>query len=380
MEKGEKMFFLTEEQKMVQNTVREFANREIAPIASEMDRTAEFPRALHKKMADIGLLGITFPAEYGGADADTLTWALVLEELAKVSAACADLLVSEKASSDVILKWGTEEQKKKYLPPIANGEIIPAYALTEADAGSDLAATRTIAKLDKDNYIINGTKTFITLGTVADIAIILAVTDKGKGTHGMSVFIVEGFSKGKDEDLLGLRGLGCAELIFQDVRVPKRNLVGKENEGFKMIMQSLDEGRIGIAALSVGLAQAALEESIKYANQREQFGRPIAKFQAIQFMIADMATEIDAARLLTHRAALLEDQGKLFTRQAAEAKLYASNVVMKCATEGLQIHGAYGYTKEYLIERIFRDAKINQIFEGTNQIQKIIIARSLLRR
>lgn len=373
--------FLRDEQKMIQSMVREFTKKEIAPVASEIDRTAEFPRSLHKKMAQVGLLGMTLSSEYGGAGADTLSWAVALEELSKVSAACADLLVSEKASSDVILMWGNEEQKKKYLPSIAKGEIIPAYALTEADAASDLAALKTTAKLDGNNYVINGTKTFITLAAVADIAIILALTDKSvKSTHGMSVFVAEEFSKGKEEDLLGLRGLGCGELIFQDVQVPKDNLLGKENEGFKMIMQSLDSGRIGVAALSIGLAQAALEESIKYAKQREQFGRPIAKFQAIQFLIAEMATEIEAARLLTYRAAILKDQGKPFTREASEAKLYASDVAMKCAIEGLQIHGGYGYTKEYLIERIFRDAKINQIFEGTNQIQKIIIARSLLGR
>jgi alkylation response protein AidB-like acyl-CoA dehydrogenase len=372
------MVFLNESHKMVKKAVKDFSKKEIVPMAAEVDRTAEFPHELHKKMAKMGLIGMIFPSEFGGAAQDTLSWVVAIEELAKVSAMCATLVVSLRASAGFIADWGNEEQKKRYLPSILNGEKISCYALTESGAGSNLAAVKTKAKLNGDKYVVNGTKTFITLGAVGDLAVTLVVTEANRGVHGMSVLVIEEFTKGKTEDLLGIRGLGCCELNFSNVHIPSENLLGKENEGFHMIMQSLDLGRIGVAALSVGLAQAALEESIKYANQREQFGKPISKFQAIEFMIADMATEIEAARLLTHKAALLRDQGKPISYEASQAKLYASDVAMRCATDGLQIHGGYGYTKEYLIERIFRDAKLNQIWEGTNQIQKIIISRKLL--
>ncbi len=284
------------------------------------------------------------------------------------------------ASTGAILSFGSEELKRKYLPPVAEGKLIPAYALTEADAGSDLAAVRTRAAKDGERYLLSGSKTYITLGAVADYAVVLAVTDPEaeKKHRGMSLFVAdEQLALGKAEDLLGLRGLAVAEISFADSPVPAENLVGEENRGFVQIMKSLDGGRIEIAALAVGLAQGALEEAVRYAKERVQFGRPISEFQAIQFSIADMQTKIDAARLLTYHAARLRDAGKPHSREASEAKVFASEIAMECASDSLQIHGGYGYSKEYKIERLFRDAKINQIFEGTNQIQRIVIARNL---
>ncbi len=373
------MFSLSEEQKIIQETARDFAQKEAKKLVEDMDRANRFPADLPKKLAQVGLLGMKFPEKYGGVQADTLGSVMAIEEIAKVSPAIADFLISVHASSGVIMKWGTPEQKEKYLPPISSGELIPAYALTEPDAGSDLANIRTAAQRQGDRYIVNGSKTFITLAAVAELALVLAVTDPEAEPHnGMSLLLVEGFNRGKEEEFMGLRGLAVGEISFQDTPTPLSNRIGEENEGFRLVMESLDVGRIEVAALSVGLAQAALDEAVAYAKQRRQFGRPISRFQGIQFLIAEMATRIDAARLLTYQAALLKDAGKPFTREASEAKLFASDTAMQCVLDSLQIHGGYGYSKEYPIERLFRDAKINQIFEGTNQIQKLIIARSLL--
>jgi len=377
------MVEFTEEQSLVLETAREFNEKASAPFIEEMDRENRFPEGLPAKLAASGLLGLKIPEEYGGGGIDALGAVLAIEELARCSPAIADLLCSMHASTGAILSFGSEELKRKYLPPVAEGKLIPAYALTEADAGSDLAAVRTRAVKDGERYLLSGSKTYITLGAVADYAVVLAVTDPEaeKKHRGMSLFVAdEQLTLGKSEDLLGLRGLAVAEINFADSPVPAENLIGEENRGFVQIMKSLDGGRIEIAALAVGLAQGALEEAVRYAKERVQFGRAIAEFQAIQFSVADMQTKIDAARLLTYHAARLRDAGEPHSREASEAKVFASEIAMECASDSLQIHGGYGYSKEYKIERLFRDAKINQIFEGTNQIQRIVIARNLFGR
>ncbi|HUV06791.1 MAG TPA: acyl-CoA dehydrogenase family protein [Spirochaetia bacterium] len=376
------MIEFTEEQSLVLETAREFNEKAAMKFVEEMDRENRFPEPLPAKLAGSGLLGMKLPEQYGGGGIDALGSVLVIEELARVSPAIADFLVSVHASTGVILSFASEELKLKYLPQVAEGKLIPAYALTEADAGSDLSAIRSTATKKGDGYILNGSKTFITLGAVADLAVVLAITDpKAEKKHrGMTLLLAEGFTRGKEEDLMGLRGLAVGEVSFVDTTVPAENVIGEENSGFSQIMKSLDGGRIEVAALSVGLAQGALDEAVRYAKQRVQFGKPISDFQAIQFMIADMQTKIDAARCITYHAAQLKDAGKSYSREASEAKLFASEIAMQCASDSLQIHGGYGYSKEYPIERLFRDAKINQIFEGTNQIQKLVIARSLLGR
>ncbi len=375
---------LSENQRMIRDMVREFAEREIAPVAAELDKKAEYPMEILKKMAQLGLLGIIVPQEYGGAGADTISYTLVIEEISKK---CASTGVITSVHNSLvcwpIMKFGTEEQKQKYLPMLAKGEKIGAFAGTEPNAGSDLGAMETTAVLDGDEYIINGAKTFITSGSKAGVIIVFASTDKSKGSKGISAFIVEntmpGFKVGSVFEKMGINANHVAELIFEDMRVPKENLLGNEGEGFKIALMTLDGGRIGIGAQAVGIAQAALEESIEYAKQREQFGRPIAKFQAIQWMIADMATRIEAARLLVHKAAYAKDQGKRFSKEAAMAKLFASETAMDAALKAVQIHGGYGYTKEYLVERLFRDAKITEIYEGTSEIQRLVIANNLLK-
>ena len=376
------MLDFSDEQKLVIETAREFNEKAAPAFIEQMDRENRFPEGLAKKLAASGLLGLKFPEAYGGGGIDALGAALAIEELATVSPAIADVLCSVHASTGVLLAFGSEELKQKYLPPVAEGQLIPAYALTEADAGSDLAAVRTKAVKDGEGYLINGSKTYITLGTVADYAVVLAVTDPNaeKKSRGMTLFVTEELTHGKEEDLMGLRGLAVGEISFDDAAVPAGNIIGEENRGFAQIMKSLDSGRIEIAALSVGLAQGALDEAIGYAKQRIQFGKVISEFQAIQFKLADMQTKIDAARQLTYRAARLKDAGQPHSREASEAKLFASEIAMECAADSLQIHGGYGYSKEYRIERLFRDAKINQIFEGTNEIQRLVIARNLLGR
>lgn len=376
-------FGLTKEQEMIRKTVREFALNEVQPIAAEIDERAEFPAETVRKMAEINLLGLTIPREYGGVGADGISYAIAIEELSRVCASTGIIMaVHNSLGSFPIMKFGTDEQKKKYLPKLARGEMLAAFALTEPNAGSDAANQQTTAVLEKDEWVINGTKIFITNGKSAGLVTLMAMTDKSKGYRGISAFLVEkgtkGFNYGTKENKLGIRGTDTYELVFEDCRIPKENILGNPGDGFKIAMQSLDYGRVGVGAQAVGIAQGALDESIKYAKEREQFGRPISKFQAIQWMIADMATEIEAARLLVYRAAWLKDKVPRISKEAAMAKMYASEVAMRATTKAIQIHGGYGYTKDYPVERFFRDAKITEIYEGTNEIQRLVISGNLL--
>jgi butyryl-CoA dehydrogenase len=375
---------LNDQQKMIQKMVREFAEKEIAPIAAELDEKGEYPTKILDKMAKLGLLGIIIPNEYGGAGLDTISYATVIEEISRKCASTGVITsVHNSLVSWPIMKYGTEEQKKKYLPILAKGEKIGAFAGTEPNAGSDLGAMTTTAELKGDKYIINGDKTFITSGPEAGVIIVFAVTDKSAGAKGISTFIVEndmkGYKVGSIFEKLGINASKTSELIFENMEVPKENLLGKEGEGFKIALATLDGGRIGIASQAVGIAQAALDESIEYSKQRQQFGKPIAKFQAIQWMIADMATRIEASRYLVYNAAYKKDNGERISKEAAMAKLFASDTAMDVAIKAVQIHGGYGYTKEYTVERLFRDAKITEIYEGTSEVQKMVIAGSLLR-
>jgi alkylation response protein AidB-like acyl-CoA dehydrogenase len=376
-------FQLTEEQQMIRKMVRDFAEREIAPIAQETDKTGEFPWELIRKMASLGLLGLPIPEEYGGAGADYVSFAIALEEIARACGSTAITLDAHTSlACEPIYLFGTEEQKRKYLVPMARGEKLGAFGLTEPEAGSDAGATKTRAVLDGDEWVINGQKIFITNGSIADVVVITAVTDPEKGTRGISNFIVEkgmpGFRPGRDEEKMGLKGSITSELFFEDCRVPRENLLGKEGEGLKQSLITLDGGRIAIGAMAVGLAQAAFEKAAAYSKERVQFGQPIANFQAIQWMIADMATEIEAARLLVYRAAWLKDQGVRFTKEAAMAKLYASEVAERACYKALQIHGGYGYMREYDVERMYRDQRLCAIGEGTSEIQRLVIARQVL--
>jgi len=375
---------LNDQQKMIQKMVREFAEKEVGPIAAELDKKAEYPHKTLEKMSKLGLLGIIIPTEYGGAGLDTVSYTIIIEELSKKCASTGVITsVHNSLVSWPIMKYGTEEQKKKYLPILAKGEKIGAFAGTEPNAGSDLGAMQTKAVLKGDKYIINGDKTFITSGPQAGILIVFAVTNKDLGPKGVSAFIVEntmkGYKVGDTFEKLGINANHVSELVFEDMEVPKENLLGKEGEGFKIALSALDGGRIGISAQSVGIAQACLEESIEYSKQRQQFGRPIAKFQAIQWMIADIATRVEAARFLVYNAAYKKDLGERISKEAAMAKLFASETAVDAAIKAVQIHGGYGYTKEYTVERLFRDAKITEIYEGTSEVQKIVIAGSLLR-
>jgi len=376
---------LNEQQKMIQKMVREFAEKEVAPIAAELDEKEEYPIKTLEKMSKLGLLGVIIPQEYGGAGLDTISYEVVVEEISRKCASTGVVTsVHNSLAAWPIMKYGTEEQKKKYLPILAKGEKIGAFAATEPNAGSDLGAMATTAVLKGDKYIINGDKTFITSGPVAGIIIIFAVTDKEAGAKGISAFIVEsdmkGYKVGSIFEKLGINASKTSELIFENMEVPKENLLGEEGDGFKIALKTLDGGRIGIAAQAVGIAQAALDECIEYSKQRQQFGRPIAKFQAIQWMIADMATSIEASRLLVLNAAYKKDQGSgRYSKEAAMAKLFASETAMDVVIKAVQIHGGYGYTKEYTVERLFRDAKITEIYEGTSEVQRMVIAGSVLR-
>jgi butyryl-CoA dehydrogenase len=375
---------LTDQQKMIQKMVREFAEKEVAPIASELDEKGEYPTKTLEKMAKLGLLGIIIPTEFGGAGLDTISYSIVVEEISRKCASTGVITsVHNSLTAWPIMKYGSEKQKEKYLPILAKGEKIGAFAATEPNAGSDLGALRTTAELKGDKYVINGDKTFITSGPEAGIIIVFAVTDKKSGPKGISAFIVEsdmkGYKVGSIFDKLGINASKTSELIFENMEVPKENLLGKEGEGFKIALSTLDGGRIGIAAQAVGIAQAALDESIEYSKQRQQFGRPISKFQAIQWMIADMATKIEASRFLVYNAAYKKDIGDRISKEAAMAKLFASDAAMDSVIKAVQIHGGYGYTKEYTVERLFRDAKITEIYEGTSEVQKMVIAASLLR-
>ena len=378
-------FSLTDAQRDVQRTARAFAEREILPRIHELDTAATYDRALYEQMGAAGFLGLPIPEAYGGAGMDTVSYALAMEEIARHDGALALTVASHNSlCQGHILVAGSEEQKRKYLPPLARGEVMGAWGLTEPGSGSDAAGLRTTAVLQGDHWILNGSKNFITQGSVAQTSVVMASTDPSKGTHGVSAFLVErgtpGFRPGRPEHKLGLRASDTAQLFFEDARVPKENLLGEINHGFLDTLKVLDGGRISIAAMAVGLARGALEESLRYAKERQQFGQPIAAFQAIQWKLADMATEIDAARLLTLKAAALKDRGRPTTKESAMAKLFASEVGMRACTQAVQIHGGYGYLRDFPVERYFRDVKLCEIGEGTSEIQRLVIARQILGR
>jgi butyryl-CoA dehydrogenase len=381
-------FELTEEQRMILKMAREFAEKEVAPIAAEIDEKEEVPFENIKKMGELGFLGLTVSEEYGGTGADTISYVIAIEEISKACASTGAIMAVQNSLICYGLeRYGNEEQKRKFLIPAARGEKIGSFALTEPEAGSDAASIKTTAIREGDFYIINGTKRFITNGSFSDFVILFAMTDKAKGHRGISAIIVErgtpGFSVGKEERKLGIRATNTCELIFDDCKVPVANRLGEEGQGFRIALSILDFGRIGIAAQAIGIARAAYEASLDYARTRVQFGRPIAEFQAIQWMLADMATRLEAARLLTYSAALAKERakrtGERFTKEAAMAKLFASETAMWVTTKAIQIHGGYGYMKEYPVERYFRDAKITEIYEGTSEIQRLVIASSVLR-
>jgi alkylation response protein AidB-like acyl-CoA dehydrogenase len=376
-------FELNETQKMIRETARQFAHDELASTAESRDEKEEFPHDAVRKLGELGFMGMVVPEQYGGAGLDTVSYSLAMEEISRVDASCGVIMsVNNSLVCYGINEFGTEDQKQKYLKPLAMGKKLGAFALSEPEAGSDATNQRTTAMRDGDYYVLNGIKNWITNGLSADYVLVIAATDPAKGAHGISAFIVEkgmaGFTAGKKERKLGIRSSDTVSLAFQDVRVPLGNRIGEEGFGFKFAMKTLDGGRIGIASQAVGIAQASLDAAVKYAKERKAFDQPIAHLQAIQFKLADMATEIDAARLLTLQAAAMKDSGMRFTQHAAMAKLFASKTAVKCALEAIQIHGGYGYIREYNVERYLRDAKITEIYEGTSEIQRIVIARSLL--
>ncbi|KKB44897.1 acyl-CoA dehydrogenase [Bacillus thermotolerans] len=373
----------SQEQQMVQQMVRDFAEKEAAPFIERMEK-GEFPHELLKRMSELGLMGMTIPEEYGGSNMDFTSYILTIHELSKVSAVLGVILsVHTSVGTNPILYFGTDEQKKKYIPKLASGEYLGAFCLTEPGAGSDAAGLKTRAVKQGDSYTINGSKVFITNGGAADTYIVFASTDPSAGSKGISAFIVEkgtpGLVIGKDENKMGLHGSRTVQLAFEDMNIPVSQLLGREGEGFKIAMANLDAGRIGIAAQALGIAEAAFKESVQYAKERKQFGQPIASQQAIAFKLADMAANIEAARLLVYRAANLRTQGKSCGKEASMAKLHASKTAVDTAIEAVQVHGGYGYTKEYAVERFFRDAKITEIYEGTSEIQRIVISKHLLR-
>lgn len=377
-------FSFTEEQLMIKQTAKEFAESEIAPTAVERDLTAEFPYEIVKKLGELGFMGMMVSPEWGGAGLDTISYVLAMEEISKVDASVGVIMsVNNSLVCWGLEEYGTNEQKEKYLRPLAQGKMLGAFALSEPEAGSDATNQHTIAEKDGDYWIINGTKNWITNGTTADVYLVMAQTNRELRHKGISAFIVEkdfpGFERGKKEDKLGIRSSDTCSLMFTNCRVPKENLIWEEGKGFNFAMNTLNGGRIGIAAQALGIAQASLEAAIKYSKERKAFGKPIAELQAIQFKLADMATKVEAARLLTLQAASLKDQHKDFAMQASMAKLFASRTAMECADEAIQIHGGYGYVREYLVERYLRDAKITEIYEGTSEIQRIVIARHLLK-
>lgn len=377
-------FVLSKEQEMARGLFRQFAETEAKPLAQEIDETERFPIETVKKMQKYGFMGIPFAKEYGGQGCDSLTYAICVEELSRVCGTTG-VIVSAHTSlgAEPINKFGTPEQKEKYLIPLAKGEKLGAFGLTEPGAGTDAAGQQTKAVLEGNHYVLNGSKIFITNGGQADIYIIFAMTDKSKGTKGISAFIVEkdfpGFSIGTKEKKMGIRGSSTTELIFENCIVPKENLLGEEGKGFGIAMTTLDGGRIGIASQALGLAQGAFDETVAYVKERKQFGRSIAKFQNTQFQLADMKTKIEAARLLVYNAAKAKDTKKRFSVEAAMAKLYAAEVAMEVTTKCVQLHGGYGYTREYPVERMMRDAKITEIYEGTSEVQRMVISGDLLR-
>ena len=377
-------FELNEEQLQIKHSVREFAESEIQPYALEWDETQHFPVELRPKLAELGLLGVLFPEEYGGAGMGYVEYATIIEELGRVCGAVGlSVAAHNSLCSNHLYLFGTEEQKQKYLVPLARGESFGAWGLTESQAGSDSAGTRTNAIRSNGGWKVNGSKNFITHAIACETLVAVAVTDKTKGNRGISAFVfdktMDGFRSDKKENKLGMRASETASVVFEDCYVPDENLLGNEGEGFLQCMQVLDGGRISIAALAVGIAQGAYEAAVKYAKERQQFGKPIAEFQAIQFKLADMATQTEAARLLTLQAAAMKDAGKPTTQQSAMAKLFASEIAVKVAEESVQIHGGYGYTKDYPAEKYWRDSKLCTIGEGTSEIQRMVIAKQLLK-
>jgi alkylation response protein AidB-like acyl-CoA dehydrogenase len=376
-------FDFTEEQLMIQESARDFAQNEIAPTAVERDIKAEFPKEIVKKLGELGFLGMMVSPEFGGAGLDTISYVLAMIEISKVDASVGVIM----SVNNSLVTWGLEEYgsdfiKQKYLIPLAKGEKLGAFALSEPEAGSDATQQHTVADKDGDFFVLNGMKNWITNGTTADYHLVMATTDKSKAHKGITTFLVEkgtpGFDHGKKEDKLGIRSSDTCSLTFENCRVPKENIVWEEGKGFNFAMNTLNGGRIGIASQALGIAEASLEAAIKYSKERKAFGKEIANLQAIQFKLADMAMKLDAAKLLTLKAAAMKDAGKKYYAEAAMAKLYASKIAVECALEAIQIHGGYGYVREYLVERYLRDAKITEIYEGTSEIQRIVIARSLL--
>jgi alkylation response protein AidB-like acyl-CoA dehydrogenase len=377
------MFGLTDEQRQLKDAVRAFAEGEIAPHVSEWDEKSEFPAEVVKKLGPMGLMGVIFPEELGGAGMGYVEYVLAIEELSRVDGSVGIIVAAHNSlCTNHIMLGGNDEQRKRWIPKLASGEWLGAWGLTEPGSGSDAAGARTTAVKRGNSWVLNGSKTFITNGGHADCAVILAVTDKEKGTKGISAFVVEkgtkGFRPGRKENKLGLRASDTSELIFEDCEIPGENLVGKEGEGFKDAMRVLDGGRISIAALSLGIARGALDAAMKYAQERRQFGKAISEFQAIQFKLADMATQWDAAQLLTMRAAQMKDRGEKVTLESAMAKLYASEAACRICDEGVQIHGGYGFIKDYPAEKFYRDVRLCPIGEGTSEIQRMVIARELL--
>ena len=379
-------FDLTEEHQLLRQTVRSFAEKEVAPGIRERDEQECFDRAvMFDRVGELGLAGIVFPEEYGGAEADYISYAIAVEELSRVCASTGVTLSAHLSlGANPIYMFGSEEQKKKYLVPLAQGTKLGAFGLTETSAGSDAGGTKTTATPEGDEWVLNGTKIFCTNGGDAEIYIIFARSDKAaQKHHGISAFIVEkgtpGFSFGRKEQKLGIRASPTLELVFENCRIPKANLLGKENEGFKIAMKTLDGGRIGIASQALGIAQGAYEAALRYAKERKQFGLPIANFQAVQFMLADMATQIEAARLLVYQSAYKASAGQSYAKESAMAKLVASETAMKVTTQAVQIHGGYGYTREFPVERMMRDAKITEIYEGTSEVQRIVIGTAITR-
>ena len=378
-------FELNEEQQQVKFSVREFAEAEIAPHVMEWDETQHFPVEIIPKLAELGLMGVIFPEEYGGAGLGYIEYAAIIEELSRVDGSVGISVAAHNSlCSNHIYTFGTEEQKRKYLVPLARGEHLGAWGLTEANAGSDASGTRSTAVRKNGGWIVNGSKNFITHAIHGDTCVAVASTDRSKGSKGITAFIFEkgmkGFAPSKKENKLGLRASETASVVFEDCYVPDENRLGAEGEGFIQAMQVLDGGRISIAALAVGIAQGAYESAVRYAKEREQFGKPISEFQAIQFKLADMAVQIEAARLLMYRAAYLKDQGKRVTKESSMAKLYASEVSVRVSEEAIQIHGGYGYTKDYPPEKYWRDSKLCTIGEGTSEIQRLVIAKQLLKQ
>jgi butyryl-CoA dehydrogenase len=375
---------LTEEQKLLEKTVREFAESEVRPLAKELDETGRFPRDTFKKAAELGLTGIALPEEEGGAGFDHIAYSIVIEEISRCCASTGVILsVQNSLYCDPIHRFGTEEQKKRLLLPFARGEKIGCYALTEPQAGSNAAALQTKAAKKGDTYVISGTKAWITNGGAADAAIVYVNTDPLRGEKGITAIVVEkgtpGFKIGKEEKKLGINATACCELIFTDCEVPAANRIGNEGEGYKVALSTLDRGRIGIAAQATGIAQGAFEAALVWSQQRMAFGHPISQFQAIQFMLADMSTEIDAARLLVRKAAWKQDTGARFSMDAAIAKLFASEMATRVTHKAIQIHGGYGYSREYPVERAYRDARITEIYEGTSEIQRLVISSWVLK-